>query len=137
MIWLGYADCGLPPDLDESACNRVSSALPQGALVVAAWSRDPHCDHQTGAQIVGRVARRRTDLKVLWYPIWGRFREDRHLPSMTVLEASPAAHQAKRRALACHATQMTRLIADDPEGFVMEPAMQAHFLEHPEIFLAD
>jgi hypothetical protein len=32
---------------------------------------------------------------------------------------------------------MTPLIADDPDGFVMSRAHQAHFLDHPEIFLAD
>ena len=39
-------------------------------------------------------------------------------------------------ALACHRSQMTPLIDDDPEGFVMEPWRQEHFLTHPEIVIA-
>lgn len=31
---------------------------------------------------------------------------------------------------------MTPLIDDDPEGFVMEPWRQEHFLTHPEIVIA-
>jgi hypothetical protein len=52
------------------------------------------------------------------------------------IAASPAAREAKRRALACHRSQMTRLIDDDPEGFVMSDQQQAHFLQTPEIVLA-
>jgi hypothetical protein len=47
-----------------------------------------------------------------------------------------AARARKRRALACHRTQMSSLIGDDPEGFVMPEWMQEHFVEHPEIYLA-
>lgn len=31
---------------------------------------------------------------------------------------------------------MTRMIEDDPQGFMMTARMQAHFIEHPEVFLA-
>jgi LmbE family N-acetylglucosaminyl deacetylase len=137
LVWLGWPDCGLPPATDVEARDRVSAALPQGALVVAAWGGDPHVDHQDGARLLACVARHRPDLRFLWYPIWGRFANAPGVPTVTVLDASPGARRAKRRALACHATQMTRLIDDDPEGFVMDPATQEHFLTHPEIFVAD
>ncbi len=32
---------------------------------------------------------------------------------------------------------MTKLIDDDPDGFVMDPDMQAHFIETPEIFIRE
>ena len=137
IVWLGYADCGLPSADDAAACARLSGALPEGALVAAAWGGDPHVDHACGAALVARVARDRPDLKVVWYPIWGRFAETADLPRLFSLVASLEALAAKRRALACHATQMTRLIDDDPDGFVMDAATQLHFLDHPEIFLAD
>ncbi|EKE43078.1 hypothetical protein OCGS_2669 [Oceaniovalibus guishaninsula JLT2003] len=137
--WLGYADCGLPEGGAEAdrCAARLDAAFPQGALVVAAWGGDPHVDHRRGAALVARAVRDRPDLALLWYPIWGRFVDDgAEVPPMRRLAAGAAALAAKSRALACHATQMTRLIDDDPGGFVMDAADQAHFLDHAEIFLA-
>lgn len=137
--WLGYSDCGLPTEGEEAerAVAAISGALPSGASVLAAWGGDPHVDHERGARLVAAVAAGRPDLSLLWYPIWGRFSEAPPPPQVFLVEASPGARAAKQRALACHATQMTRLIDDDPEGFVMDLADQAHFLSHPEIVLAD
>ena len=134
--WLGHRDCGLPTDgpAADACAERLERAFPRGALVVAAWGRDPHVDHERGAALVARAARARLDLRVMAYPVWGRF-GDEPAPEAVVLEASAAARLAKRRALACHATQMTRLIDDDPDGFVMSAEHQAHFLDHPEILL--
>jgi hypothetical protein len=76
----------------------------------------------------------RPDVVLAYYPIWGRFTNltARARP----IVASSAAREAKRRALACHRSQMTPLIDDDPEGFVMEAWRQEHFLMHPEIIIA-
>jgi hypothetical protein len=30
---------------------------------------------------------------------------------------------------------MTRLVGDDPTGFVMRPAHQAHFIDYDELFI--
>ncbi|MBM9596240.1 PIG-L deacetylase family protein [Roseitranquillus sediminis] len=135
---LGYRDCETPtrpPEADE-AVARLRATLPPGALVLAAWERDPHVDHQRCAALVRRALARRADLALLWYPIWGRFSEATPGPAVR-LAASEAARQAKRRALACHRTQMADLISDDPGGFVMQAEHQAHFLDHPEIFIAE
>ena len=51
----------------------------------------------------------------------------------TTLKRSAA--RAKGRAIAAHRSQMTRLIPDDPDGFVMDPATQAHFRDGDELFL--
>ncbi len=138
VIRLGFPDCGLPAGGEAAgrAAGRIARSLPPGALVAVAWSRDPHVDHERTAALVRRAAEARPDLRLIAYPVWGRFDPRAEASGALVLRASPAARPAKRRALACHATQMTRLIDDDPEGFVMSPGHQAHFLDHPEILLA-
>lgn len=124
--WLGHPDCAVPADLD------LSPLIPPDALVLASWGGDPHCDHEAVAGLALRAMR--TDTRLAFYPIWGRF-----APAPTVarpLAATPQARAAKRRALACHRSQMTALIDDDPGGFVMEAWRQAHFLDHPELIIA-
>ena len=134
---LGWRDCGLPSGGVEAerAAERLGRLLPFGALVTVAWSRDPHVDHERAARLTGLAAAARPDLRRLEYPVWGRFDPDAEAAGVLVLDASAEARRAKRRALACHATQMTRLIDDDPDGFVMSPGHQAHFLDHPEVFV--
>ncbi len=137
-VWLGYPDCGLPDGgaaLDRAA-GAVAACLPRGALVAAAWEGDPHVDHVRTAQIMRAVAARRPDVASVAYPIWGRFADAPAPRPLAQVAGSVAAAAAKRAALACHRSQMTRLIDDDPDGFVMTAAHQAHFLQTPEIILA-
>lgn len=126
MHWLGHPDCQVRTDAD------IAHLIPRDALVLATWDGDPHVDHQNVALLARRMAR--PDVALGFYPIWGRF-TDRSARARTLV-ASPAALAAKRRALSCHRSQMTRLIDDDPDGFVMEPWRQRHFLDHPEIVIA-
>ncbi len=137
LCWMGYPDCGLPePGQDADCARRLRGLVPRGALVLSAWSGDPHVDHQRTAALVTRALRDRSDVTRLAYPIWGRFASAPAPTGLRVVEASAAGRAIKRRALDRHASQMTRLVPDDPEGFVMTEAHQAHFLQHPEIFHA-
>ncbi len=131
---LRHPDCGLPAP--EPLAAEVAPLLPKGALVLCTWAGDPHGDHQAASAALRLAAAERPDLRLLEYPIWGRFDAAARPPALLSLDASAEALAAKRRALARHVSQMTRLIEDDPEGFVMEPAHQDHFLTHPELFLA-
>lgn len=130
--WLGYGDRAAPDDAQAAA--QVSALIPTGALVLASWGHDPHIDHQQVARLANRIAAGRPDTALAFYPVWGRFTD--LTPPAELIEATPAALAAKRLALACHRTQMTPLIHDDPSGFVMTGAHQTHFLTHPEIVIA-
>ena len=126
MHWLGHRDCHVQTDAD------ISDLIPKGSLLLATWEGDPHVDHQSVALLGRRMAR--PDVTLAFYPIWGRFTD--RIASARTMAASEPARLAKRKALACHLSQMTRLIDDDPEGFVMEAWRQEHFLDHPEIIIA-
>ena len=130
--WLGHPDCAAPSD--DAAASEISGLVPDRAMVMASWDGDPHIDHERVAQLARHMAARRPDIALAFYPIWGRF-GDRTAPGR-LIHASGAARAAKAAALACHRTQMSALIDDDADGFVMEDWRQAHFLDHPEIVIA-
>ncbi len=139
IVWMGYPDTGLPCSgpAFEQAVERLSVSLPRDALVAGTWAGDPHVDHVRSSAILDAVAAVRPDLATLAYPIWGRFADAPAPPDRIVrLASGDTGRAAKAAALACHASQMTHLIDDDPDGFVMPPEQQAHFLDAPEIFLA-
>ncbi|WP_405401883.1 PIG-L deacetylase family protein [Paracoccus sp. Ld10] len=132
VTWLGYPDCEAPDD--DDAVEQLSDLIPNQALVLASWDGDPHIDHQQVARLARNLAKQRHDLALAFYPIWGRF-TDQTVPARQI-DATDAARAAKAQALACHRTQMTGVIHDDPQGFVMTRAHQTHFLTHPEIIIA-
>lgn len=132
VTWLGHPDCAAPDD--EATARALAGMFAPDALVLASWQGDPHVDHEQVARLARRVASLRPDTALAYYPIWGRF-TDRTAPTTRIV-ASRSAKDAKRRALACHRTQMTGLIDDDPTGFIMTEAHQHHFLTHPEIVIA-
>ncbi len=112
----------------EAAAEAVAEAARDcgaGAVFVT-WRHDPHCDHRASAEIA-RLARPRLGAARLYeYPVWGWT-----LPPETDVGSAPegfrldvSAHRAaKTRAVHAHASQTTDLIADDPTGFRLEPAM--------------
>lgn len=132
--WLAHPDCAAPEG--EDAARQIGALIPSDALVLGPWIQDPHIDHERTARLLRLLGLERPDLRFLEYPIWGRFLDDCEIPSEIWTFIAPDAERIKRAALACHRTQMTLLIQDDPDGFVMDRAMQEHFLTHAEIFIA-
>jgi LmbE family N-acetylglucosaminyl deacetylase len=108
------------------------------SAIVATWDLDPHGDHQSAAAIASKVART-TDIRLLSYPIWG----------WTLSEDIPADEarirgwrfdvtaylDAKRSAIAAHASQYGRLITDDPAGFHLPVKLLQTFDSPWETFL--
>ncbi|MDP4021450.1 PIG-L family deacetylase [Methylobacterium sp. NEAU 140] len=108
-----------------AAVARAAAACAAGAVCVT-WRHDPHCDHTAAAAIVALARPLMPGVRVYEYPVWGWT-----LPPETEVGPAPeglrldvSAHRAaKVRAVAAHASQTTDLIADDPAGFRLEPAM--------------
>ncbi|RJE79126.1 PIG-L deacetylase family protein [Paracoccus sp. JM45] len=130
--WLGHPDCHAPRD--AASAEQVAAMIPPNALLLASWCKDPHIDHESCAELALLIAGMRPDVELQFYPIWGRFCDGQ--ATGIQLAASVRAISAKARALACHRTQMTSMIFDDPDGFVMTQEHQQHFLSHPEVILA-
>lgn len=145
LRWLGHHDCGLPEDpvgVERLARRVAAEAASFGATAIwATWSQDPHCDHRGAAAVARAAAAMRPGMAHWSYAVWGRFADvpAAAMPSrdsILRLDIGPV-RRIKEQALARHRSQMTGLIDDDPDGFVMAEPMQRHFLDHPEIFLRE
>jgi LmbE family N-acetylglucosaminyl deacetylase len=138
-LHLGIPDSAPPEDArtqDRVLALLARSLTPRTTAILTTWDGDPHPDHQWTARLARRLSWRAPEAALWAYPIWGRFTDRVPEPAQPVVRV--AAHQAgarKRRALRAHRSQMTGLIADDPDGFVMAPALQEHFLDADEVFI--
>jgi LmbE family N-acetylglucosaminyl deacetylase len=99
---------------------------------------ESHCDHQAATELADQIARKVLGLRRLDYMVWGWDDDDiaKQRPSEQVWSLPCASHAGRRRrALACHKTQTTQLIADAQEAFIIPEALAA-LTERPfEIFL--
>ena len=142
--FLGLPDCGVPAPGTagwEAAVAGLAGLVAGADTVVVPWRRDPHCDHEAAWRLacdaVDRLPRRPRWVE---YPVWAW----EH--AATDVAPRPgdgrpwrldvgAVLDRKRRAVAAHVSQTTRLIDDDPDGFVLSPEVLAHFDRPWELYL--
>jgi len=130
VTFLRLPDADVPstgPEAEAAAhaVAQAAAACKAGAAFVT-WRHDPHCDHKASAAIVGLARPQMPGVAIYEYPVWGWT-----LPPETEVGPNPdglrldvsAYRAAKARAVAAHESQTTDLIADDPTGFRLEPAM--------------
>lgn len=96
------------------------------ATVCATWKHDPHHDH-LAAHRIAALARRQAGFRHLSYAVWGwTLPRTAWLPRTVVrgvrLDVTHSLAM-KRRAIACHVSQMTNLIDDDPAAFRVPQAL--------------
>ena len=109
-----------------------------GSLFVT-WEKDPHCDHEAAAELAKAVRSKSPGLKLWAYPVWGwhidTSEEMGHsLPHAFRIDISRYKNR-KLRAIEAHASQMTDLISDDPDGFRFDERSLAPFLGQYEYFM--
>lgn len=129
----------LGPEAEDAAdaIATAARASDAGAIVVT-WAHDPHCDHQASAALALLALRRLEGVRLFAYPVWGWT-----LPADTDVGLSPTGFRldiagqlpAKGAAIAAHRSQVTDLIADDPAGFRLDPAMLSRFARPFETFI--
>lgn len=141
MHFLGLPDGAVPCEgpAARAAVARMIRLAGDADVMAVTWRHDPHCDHQASFALA-RAAAALLPGTALWeYPIWGLT-----LPAQTELGDTPLqgvrvrvadSLARKRRAVAAHASQTTELIADDPEGFRLEPSALALFDTPDETYL--
>lgn len=133
----------------QEAVGRCSEFLQTGmpSTIFLPWRFDPHPDHRATWKLMHTAL---VDLKqagvaysprLIEYPVWdwdpaqrGDLISERvtgwRLDISTVLEI-------KRTAIAAYRSQTTDLIDDDPEGFLLTPAMLANFTQSWELYLEE
>ncbi len=131
------------PEAERAAGEIAAVARSVGARTIwCTWRGDPHCDHVAAASLCDLAAAKlaadgHEPLLRRDYAVWGRF--GAALPGGERLHAfHPGDHAAaKAAAMASYASQLTPLIDDDPDGFVMPPTLVRHFTTAPEIFIEE
>lgn len=109
-------------------------------LILVPYERDPHPDHRATYQMLMHIRRQHlTTFSILEYLVWlYNLGEEKDLPEQNAewLYAD-ITHQLKQKqeAIAQHVSQTTRLIDDDPEGFMLTPDVLQHFNIDKEYFL--
>ncbi len=123
----------------ERACAAILKAAAEvraGAIFVT-WRHDQHCDHQA-AYAIARAAQKQRNARLFEYSIWGRDveleREPEGPPQGWRLPSSRR-RALKRSAILKHRSQATRLIDDDPDGFLLPRAMIEAIVARDEVFL--
>ena len=126
MSFLGYPDAAAPRwgKPLRRAGDRLASLLRARGIgtVFASWRHDPHCDHLAAHRVAARACRL-AGARHLSYAVWGwTLPPDRTLPRTPVrgwrLDVT-ADLPVKQRAIACHRSQLTAMIDDDPAGFTV------------------
>lgn len=144
LTFLGLKDAAAPHAgaAFDAAVGRIEDiirSLGGAETLLVTWKHDPHCDHEAAASMAEAVAARQPGLRLWRYPIWGL-----HLEAGVDVDAPPPTGfrvditpwlAAKRAAIACHASQMTNLIDDDPDGFRFAENTLAPFLARYERFI--
>jgi LmbE family N-acetylglucosaminyl deacetylase len=128
-LFFNLRDADMPtPSSNEwyRAVTRLSSVLKtfKPDLALIPWRRDPHCDHRASHALAMQAMRLHPPTTILEYAIWlDELGNDEDRPSpreATRLELDiRSCLEAKKRAIAMHVTQTTRLISDDPFGFLL------------------
>jgi LmbE family N-acetylglucosaminyl deacetylase len=116
-----------------AAARKISAS----ALFVS-WRHDPHCDHQA-AYSLARGAQQELGVALYEYSVWGAaLKSSTHVTPVTSgFRLRIGNHRArKRRAIAAHKSQITRMIADDPTGFCLSSTDLARFAGPFENFIA-
>lgn len=110
------------------------------ATLLAPWRRDPHPDHRAASEIVRATnTLQQRPSRLVEYGVWLAERgADGDLPSpgeARVWRVDIGAVRARKlAAVTAHASQWGEVIDDDPEGFVLPPALRARAAEAFEVF---
>lgn len=106
-------------------------------LLVAPWRHDGHPDHEAAGRAAARAARR-TGATLLEYPVWfwhWARPQDAPWADLRSVVLSPAAVEAKRRAVARHVTQVAPLSDAPGDEVLLTTDFMAHFAHDREVFV--
>ena len=103
------------------------------------WQHDPHHDHQAAFALARAACDQLPAIRLCAYPIWGwTLPPDQVLPESLPQGfrlAVEAQLPAKRRAIAAHRSQISRMIDDDPDSFMLSAADLARFDQPYETYI--
>jgi LmbE family N-acetylglucosaminyl deacetylase len=125
--------------LAAAAARIAEYARTRGITTIATtWAHDPHPDHEA-AYLLGCAAARSIEARLLCYPVWAWTLTDHAwLPAKPIrgVRIDITRHRAaKHRAIACHRSQFSDLIQDDPTAFRLTQEQLTAFDKPFEVFI--
>ncbi len=109
--------------------------------IVVTWRRDAHSDHRETYKLCQTFIKQlKRPIQIIEYPIWlwknGKISD---WPKYNEVEPFRLnienALETKLNAIQQHKSQTTRMISDDPEGFILTPELLKPFLGNYEYYL--
>jgi LmbE family N-acetylglucosaminyl deacetylase len=143
VAFLGLPDRHVPsegPDAAAAVTSILEIAQACGAdLMTVTWQHDPHHDHQAAFALARAACDQLPAIRLCAYPVWGwTLPPDHVLPEGLPqgFRLAVEAHlPAKRRAIAAHRSQISRMIDDDPDSFMLSAADLARFDQPYETYI--
>ncbi len=140
VTWLGQPDGALRDSDAEALADRIAALcrdLGCGSLFCAS-GHDHHADHKAAEAIARRVRDRVPGLRLFLYPVWSRWYDADwlalHAPLVPLRLPGAATAARKAHAIDAHASQLDRVVTDDPAGFGMEEAFVRMFATSDEVY---
>ncbi len=143
-FFLNKKDGALPAegeaDFEQNAAQlHVLITLLSPDLVLVPYEKDPHPDHRATWQMLMHSNKNiHAKFRILQYVIWLHERgEQEDMPTDEVVHFIDISKYKilKEEALAEHQSQTTRLIDDDPEGFILSPEVLSKFITNKEFYI--
>ncbi len=123
------------------AVSKMSELLKnvQPQTIILPWKNDPHRDHKASWQITAAaIIQAGLQVNLLHYLIWfwERGDVDDELLKTTLCKIDiNSVVEIKHAAIKAHASQLTKLIDDDADGFMLSPKVLDHFKGSFELFI--
>ncbi len=144
VFFLHKKDGALPaegePDFEQNAAQlHVLITLLSPDLVLVPYEKDPHRDHRATWQMLMHSNKNiHAKFRILQYVIWLHERgENDDMPNDEVVHFIDISKykELKEKAIAEHQSQTTRLIDDDPNGFILSPQVLSKFITNKEFYI--
>ncbi|WP_168929444.1 bifunctional PIG-L family deacetylase/class I SAM-dependent methyltransferase [Nocardioides sp. GY 10113] len=141
LVFLGQQDGSVADGEDALVAALVDEIGLAGAdtLVVAPWRGDGHPDHEAAGRAAAAAARR-TDARLVEYPIWWWHWGTPEEAPWHLLRRLPLAPEARRRrdrAVAAHRSQVRPLSVAPGDEALLSERVLAHFRGGSEHFVVD
>lgn len=142
LTFLRCADSGMgsltsqaKAELVDAIAGWVKHSARSAVFVTA--DTDPHCDHAAAFQLTRRAVRGCAGASLFAYPVWTWLRpEDAPEKPITGMRMNIAPFvDAKRAAIACHASQFGNLITDSDQPFALPQPLLDRMTQDFEVAL--
>ena len=143
-FFMRLKDGAVPHEMDKnfdnavSVMNNILTSINADAILLP-WKHDPHTDHQACWKIINKsLLDLETPVQLYHYLIW--FWE-RGTPDLEIRNAVDwfkidisTVIPLKLKAINAHQSQVSKMIDDDENGFILSPGVISHFEDQYELF---